>query len=74
MLHHSWYSFVAINLLQTKYFFGFLLMQLPVHASGISFKPSENDQFEGIKTINIYGFLTAFHLRDKVNNWNMAVQ
>jgi hypothetical protein len=40
VLHHIWYGFVAINLLAFKYFFGFKLMQLPVHASGVSYKPS----------------------------------
>lgn len=51
-------------------------MQLPIHASGISYKPSEKstDQFEGIKTVSIYKFETAYHIRDKINNWNMMVQ
>lgn len=40
ILHHIWYSFFATNLLAFKYFFGFKLMQLPVHASGVSYKPS----------------------------------
>jgi hydrogenase/urease accessory protein HupE len=40
MFHHIWYSFVATNMLATKYFFGFKLMQLPIHASGVSYKPS----------------------------------
>lgn len=46
--HHIWYSYVAINFYIFKYFFGFKLMQLPVHLSGLSYKPTENtenDQF-----------------------------
>ena len=76
VFHHVWYSYVATNLLAVKYFFGFKLMQLPVHASGVSYKPSpeSKDDFEGIRTIDAISFEKAFHLRDKVASWNIAVQ
>ena len=76
VFHHAWYSYLATNLLTFKYFFGFKLMQLPVHASGVSYKPSleSKDDFQGIRTIDIISFEKAFHLRDKVASWNISVQ
>jgi hypothetical protein len=76
ILHHVWYSFIATNLLTAKYFFGFKLILLPVHASGVSYEPSEqpDKQFDGIRCIDIISFHKAFHLRDKVASWNISVQ
>ena len=74
-LHHAWYSYASIHLYKYRFYVGFVIMQIPVYAAGLAYDPAKGgDQFKGIQTVEIYKNETAYHLRDKVGSWTMAVQ
>lgn len=69
------YTFWSIWLIKFKYYFGWKFSQLSVHISGVSYEPKkDSDNFLGVQTCNPYEIESTIHLRDKISNWNMAVQ
>jgi lysophospholipid acyltransferase len=59
-------------MLRCKYYFGWKLSMVSVHSSGISY--SGGEEFKRINTVNPGVFETSVHVREKIANWNIAVQ
>ena len=57
-------------MLRCKYYFGWKLSMLSVHASGISY--SGGEEFKRINTVNPYAVETSVHMREKIANWNIV--
>lgn len=74
-LYVMYYSFWAIALIKCKYYFAWKFSQLSVHMSGVSYEPNtKGDQFLGVQVCNPWEIESTIHIRDKISNWNMAVQ
>lgn len=74
-LYVYFYTFWAIALIKCKYYFAWKFSMLSVHMSGVSYEPkAEGDQFLGVQVCNPWEIESTIHIRDKISNWNMAVQ
>lgn len=75
-LHIIVFSFVSIVTLRFKYYFGWKLSLVPIHASGISYQKHENgtSDWKLIQTCNPLKVEQTVHVREKIANWNMTCQ
>lgn len=75
------YSWLSVTFLRFKYYFAWKLNSCGIHASGLSYNKTivnsegkQEDIFSKHNNANILTVEGTWHIKDKIGNWNIAVQ